>query len=63
MKTLVGASLSEPHINGSALREIYIYVYMFVWYDQYICCSNLGKCKFSLMQYCNSGTIDYRDYV
>ena len=24
---LIGASLSEPHINGTALREIYVYIY------------------------------------
>ena len=24
---IIGASLSEPHINGSAVRELYIYYY------------------------------------
>ena len=25
---IIGASLSEPHINGTAMRELYIYI----WY-------------------------------
>ena len=27
---VIGASLSEPHINGKAVREMYTYVYMYV---------------------------------
>ncbi len=40
---IIGASLSEPHINGTAMRAIYgicIYVYMYVYiyvYNMYIC--------------------------
>ena len=26
-RVLIGASLSEPHINGTAMRELYIYIY------------------------------------
>ena len=29
-KKLIGASLSEPHINGTAMRELYIYILL--WY-------------------------------
>ena len=34
---LIGASLSEPHINGTAMRAIYgicIYVYMYIYPTQ-----------------------------
>ena len=27
---LIGASLSEPHINGTAVRELYIYIYIYI---------------------------------
>ena len=29
--TLFGASLSEPHINGTAVRELYIYIYYYYY--------------------------------
>ena len=29
MQKLIGASLSEPHINGTSMRELYIYI---LWY-------------------------------
>ena len=29
--SIIGASLSEPHINGTAVREIYYYYY-YVYY-------------------------------
>ena len=29
---LIGASLSEPHINGTAVRELYIYYYYYYYY-------------------------------
>ena len=31
---LIGASLSEPHINGTAVRELYIYILLLLllWY-------------------------------
>ena len=28
---VVGASLSEPHINGTAVRELYIYYYYYYY--------------------------------
>ena len=28
-RTIIGASLSEPHINGTAVRELYIYYYYY----------------------------------
>ena len=31
---VIGASLSEPHINGTALREMYVCIY--IWYDRHI---------------------------
>ena len=46
---LIGASLSEPHINGSALCQLYVYN---VWYNchiPYLCCSNSANCKFTLV--------------
>ena len=27
---MIGASLSEPHINSTALREIYVYIYIYI---------------------------------
>ena len=33
--SLVGASLSEPHINGTAVRELYIYIYIYYYYYYY----------------------------
>ena len=34
---IIGASLSEPHIDEKHMRElfIYIYIYMYVWYDRH----------------------------
>ena len=32
---VIGASLSEPHINGTAVRNPYIYIihiYIYIWY-------------------------------
>ena len=30
---IIGASLSEPHINGTSMRELYIYIYIYIlWY-------------------------------
>ena len=26
--TIIGASLSEPHINGTNVRQIYVYIYI-----------------------------------
>ncbi len=34
----IGASLSEPHIDGTFMHELfinYIYIYMYVWYDRH----------------------------
>ena len=30
--TFIGTSLSEPHINGTAMREFYIIYYVLLWY-------------------------------
>ena len=61
---IIGVSLSEPHINGTALREIYVYLYVCMYVCMYICMvrpsrsvytmcaySNLVNCKFTLVQY------------
>ena len=62
LKVLIGASLSEPHINRNEQRErdIYIiwYVGLFLSYPPpnvghsgfriIICCSNSATCKFTL---------------
>ena len=33
VQILIGASLSEPHINGTAVRELYIYLLLLLlWY-------------------------------
>ena len=47
---VVGVSLSESHINGSAMQKIYVYILLclYVWYDRhipYICCSKIAKCN------------------
>ena len=57
----IGASLSEPHINSTAIRAIYgiciYYVYMYIrMYGTTVtfriyAYSNLANCKFTLMQY------------
>ena len=28
---VIGASLSEPHINGTNVREIYVYIYVYIY--------------------------------
>ena len=28
LKSLIGASLSEPHINGTSMRAVFIYIFM-----------------------------------
>ena len=28
-RALIGASLSEPHINGTSMRELYVYIYIY----------------------------------
>ena len=43
---VIGASLSEPHINGTALQEIYGTTVTFCMYVY----SNLANCKFTLQQ-------------
>ena len=59
--TIIGASLSEPHINGTAVREFYIIIYYYgtsvtrnyisidALYGPYISRSNLANCKFTLV--------------
>ena len=32
LASLVGASLSEPHINGTSMRELYIYILLYIYY-------------------------------
>ena len=52
----------EPHINGSALCDIYVCLYIHIWYDRhnpYICCSNLAKYKFSLVHGTRTRTRTY----
>ena len=48
---IIGASLSEPHINGTALREICVYMYgtrTTITFHIYAY-SNLANCKFILV--------------
>ena len=60
---LIGASLSEPHINGTPLREVYACMYGTTVTFRIIlhACSNLVNCKFTLVHnytstlYCNQG--------
>ena len=32
---IIGASLSEPHIDETFMRELFIYIYIYVWYDRH----------------------------
>ena len=32
LSTIIGASLSEPHIDEKYMRESYIYIYIYMWY-------------------------------
>ena len=36
---IIGASLSEPHKNGKAMRELYMVVVVVVRWSQYILCT------------------------
>ena len=47
--TVIGASLSEPHINSTALHEIYVYMHGTTVTFRIYAYSNLANCEFTLV--------------
>ena len=59
---IIGASLSEPHINGTAVRELYIYYYYGTSVTRNICPAWLYGHKREIF-YCAFSCLGYAPYI
>jgi hypothetical protein len=46
---VIGVSLSEPHINGTALCEWYVYIYIYIYIYMCVCGMTITYCIYAVL--------------